>query len=197
MTRSETDICNIAYEALKEPETPDIDNGSLPLHKSARRHFERARSYVLEQRNWQQALTPVSLPALSDPKHNGQPLTEFTRYFQLPNDFVKLVSPPAGVRWGLRAGSSGQLLGANAGAPMTILYVRRLEPSEMNEALATAIGLRMAWQIAPKKSRDRISKNDVWGDYLSAYQAAKLADNGHRSAVIAYGSPWLDAMRGN
>lgn len=194
MARSETDICNIAFDALREPPTPDIDNPGLPVHRGARQQFERARTYVLEQREWQIARTQVEIAALADPRIHGQLQDEFPGYFQLPGDFVKLVALKNCTRWGQRSSGDVLWLGADAAGPLTIVYVRRIAPSEMTEALATAIGLRMAWQIAPAHSKDRTAKNDIKGDYLSAYQTAMLADNAMRSPQEGWRSPWLDAM---
>lgn len=84
---SGVDICNLALDHLKEAPITSIENPTTPTESLCSRWYDHTRKVVLRKHVWNFAIKRVKLAKLSE-----APAFEYSSQFQLPNDFVRLIS---------------------------------------------------------------------------------------------------------
>ncbi len=200
--RSITDICNQAFEAIKEPTVADIENGTHSMHARALKAYYRALRIVTGARPWERFEARRTLAALSSPSIGGTVQDKFTTYCVLPGDCARVnavITPHTGfaTRSVPADEGGGQWLGVNAVAPVKIDYTRLPSPPEMTDEFAGAVAARLAWILSPRQTDSEGKKRSREDDAREAYRVAALADSAEAdNQDIRIPSNWHDRMRG-
>lgn len=84
---SPVDICNLALDHLKEAPISDIENPITPTEVICARWYDQSRKALLRKHPWNFATKRAALPQLAQ-----APAFEYSKQFQLPSDFLRLVA---------------------------------------------------------------------------------------------------------
>ena len=84
---SSVQICNLALDHLKEDSISSIETPTTSVEVLCKRWYDQTRRAVLRKHPWNFAITRVKLAQLAD-----APAFEYAKQFQLPSDFIRLIS---------------------------------------------------------------------------------------------------------
>lgn len=182
---STVDIINIALDLLGEDPITD-PNQKEPSARRADRNYPLIRDAVLRDHPWNCAQARAEL-ASSDP----DPVWGPAAAYDLPVDCLKVRrAGPDGTTWRVE----GRRIVADAGAPLRILYTRRItDPNQFDALLVQAIGARLAVQIAPAITQDRGRLADVKGLSDDSLAAARSVDGQESGGDTLAANQWLNA----
>lgn len=170
MATSWVEICNLAFTALgSQPisDFPPLDvsqNAKLALACYQSLAYEVLAAADFGCAEWRQALAAGTTPS-EDP--------EWTYQFPLPVDclHVRRLSPT-----GTEYERSGNQLYCNEASP-TLIYTRKItDPTLLDAQVATAIGARIAWHLAPKIVQKPEFAEQMRTNYFLLLLEARMAD---------------------
>lgn len=148
MAISTVSICNTALDLLKaDPITALADDSASG--RWCARNYERVRDAVLRAYPWNCAMARASLAALST-----APAWGYANQFQLPEGpeppyCLRILSIDGEVDYGLTYKIEGRKILTDEAAPLSILYIARVEdPALFDALLADAIAARLAFDAA-------------------------------------------------
>lgn len=160
------DIANGTLQRIGEPPIGALEDGNERARALARA-LPVVRDRVLETNLFAFARWQASLPALAE-----KPLQRFERQFRLPLDFISLIAVHA---YG-RTERHETLLLADAPAPLSITYVRRVEAPELWSPLfAELVELAAALRVAPAIKGAAYDTRDLLAEYERRLGQAKGA----------------------
>lgn len=147
------------------------------------REFDRLRDLELTLNTWRFSCARASLPALAE-----APAFGYDRQFQLPDDFLRLISAgdyaPGWERYEFEERIDaqeytieGRQILTDYAAPLKIRYVKRVtDPTEFDSGFIEVLACRIAMELGPSltDSNPRIEK--AMQDYQLALRAAKRAN---------------------
>lgn len=178
---ADVDIANAALTKLGAGRiTALTDDNDRARVMNAR--YADVRDAELRRHRWRFAMTRASLPALS-----STPLFGYAREFQLPVDYLRLVSigeydvgldmsdyrnaPTA-----LYSIEGGKVL-TSLTAPLAIRYAKRVtDVSAMDPAFREAFACRLAMETAERITQDSTKRRLAFGEYKEAIREAVRAN---------------------
>lgn len=184
MTTSRTEIANRALDAIGADTIGSINDLTKPA-QLCNRLFSPLRDSLLRRHPWNFASVRAVLPALAT-----GPAWGFANSFQLPADYIRIVrvnvSDPT-TPYKVENGT----IATNAGAPLGILYVQRIDdPGQFDALFTDALVLALAHDLAKPISNDTTLRAQLGQDLEKALRDARSADS-------AEGTPdplWSDTL---
>lgn len=186
---TDTDICNLALDILKESPISSIDD-ARPVAMWCKRNFSVSRDSLLVRADWNFALKRASLPADVTPPAFGWGVS-----YTLPADCLRLIPL---TQCGNYEGrpiphevEDGKIL-TNANAPLKIRYVARVEayasyPAVFIEALAGYMAMKCAHWVTGKQGYQQIAQ----GLFAEAMRNAWLVDAIEGTSPRAADNEWV------
>ncbi len=174
MATSWVEICNLAFTALGTALISAFPPTDVSINaKRAAGCYQALVDEVLAAADfacaeWRQGLAAGTTPS-EDP--------EWTYQFQLPIDclHIRRVSPT-----GTEYERSGNQLYCNEASP-TLIYTRKVtDPTLLDAHVATAIGARLAWHLAPVIVQKREFTTDMKTTYFQLLLEARIAEKGKK-----------------
>lgn len=187
---TETDICNLALDILKEAPIGSI-NDARPIAEWCKRNFAVSRDSLLSRADWNFAMKRASIPADSD-----KPAFGWARSYTLPADCIRLVPLTA---CGNYEGTpipheveNGKVL-TNATGPLKVRYVGRTEdyaryPACFVEALSAYMAMKAAHWVTGKQGYQQIAQ----ALFSEAMSNAWLVDAIEGTSPRAADNEWVD-----
>jgi hypothetical protein len=140
---SELAIANFALVALGEDVVTSLDDNRNKAARLCKAAYPTVRDAVTRRVPWACARARALLAANAVP-----PAFQWASSYTLPADFLRLVEihDHRTAEWQVE----GDQLLTNAGAPLPIIYIRRLDdPTLIDAQLAEAIGYALAGHVGP------------------------------------------------
>lgn len=195
---SPVDICNLALDHLKEAPITEIENPSTPTETICARWYDHTRKAVLRKHPWNFAIKRQSLPALSE-----KPDFEYSKQFQLPSDFIRLISIGEFGTQKRYQLENGKILTDDINSIFTssgalpIRYVYNFKSvTQMDglfiDILAVEIAMKISFQITGSNTRGR----ELMGLLNELSPEAYAVDGQERPPVRIERSRSLSARRG-
>ncbi len=187
---TETDICNLALDILKEAPITSIED-QRPIAMWCKRNFAVSRDSLLSRADWNFALKRASIAADSD-----KPAFGWSKSFTLPPDCLRLIPLTTCGRYEgtpiPHEVEDGKVL-TNYGGPLKVRYVARVEdynryPPIFIEALAGYIAMKCAHWLTGKQGYQQIAQ----GLFSEAMRNAWLVDAIEGTSPRAADSEWID-----
>lgn len=170
MAASVISICNRALIAIGQDTITSLADASKAARLCAALYPD-VRDEVTRAHPWNSAMRRALLPALSTP-----PAWGFARAFQLPADCLRVWRLPDVQRdepWKVE----GRTIVSNAGAPLAILYMARLDdPADMDSLLAATIAARLAMELAMPIADSGSLREAMAEDYQAKLREARSFD---------------------
>lgn len=167
---SKVDIFNLALSVLGD-DTVLLPDQATEQARSLAAIYDTIRDATLTAHPWNFAMARKSLPAES-----ATPEWGFDQQFALPSDpFCLRVWRANGRRTGWRV--EGRKILANAEAPLQILYIARIEDTELfSFTFIDALAAHLAGTVAYKRTQSRAKESDAWGVYEKKLVLARSID---------------------
>lgn len=152
---SEVDICNMALDFIGQPPIASISPPSTTTEILVARHYDDARQAVLRKYVWNFA------KKRSTCSRTGAAAFDFPDKYQLPNDFVRLLSVQGDreIEQSTDFDIEGRelLIDASGAASIKIRYIRDVTDVTLWDAgfrrlVALTLALDLAYQITKKKA---------------------------------------------
>lgn len=153
---SNTQICNIALDYLKEKSVTDIDSPATVVESLLNRRYDLTRTALLASRNWNFARASAAFLLTDSPS-----VTIYDDAYALPNDYVKLLAlidprhPLSRYDYEI---SQGLLLIDNGGAESIDAWYTKnitdisLMPAYFIDYLAAELAFKVAFKITAKNA---------------------------------------------
>lgn len=166
----------------------------------ANRNYEALRDLELSLRTWRFSVARVSLAALAT-----APAFGYARQFQLPADFLRLISAGdtapgvdlSEIRTALDAADyeiEGGLLVTNLGAPLKVRYVRKVtDTSTFPPYFVEALAARIAVEAGPSLTDSNSRTEKAMADYQLAVRTAVRANAVQQPPQPLADDSWLVA----
>ncbi|SOE49125.1 11 [Orrella dioscoreae] len=158
--------------------------------------FDILRDAELRANIWHFSKARAVLPALAD-----KPLFGFSRQFQLPADFLRLIQiggrrcNPRPEVDGWYSLEEGRILISQDG-PLRIRYVKRVEDVTLFDALfVEAFACRLAMESAETLTNSGTKRQLAQGEYQQAMAQARRMNAIERPVVTTADDTWLEARR--
>jgi len=187
---TETDICNLALDILKEAPITSIED-NRPIAMWCKRNFAVSRDSVLSRADWNFALKRASIPADSTPPEFG-----WAKSYTLPSDCLRLIPlTTCGHYEGVpipHEVEGGRVLTDHAG-PLRVRFVARIEnynryPPIFIEALAGYLAMKCAHWLTGKQGYQQIAQ----GLFEEAIRNAWLVDAIEGTSPRAADDEWVN-----
>lgn len=186
MRASVADIVNTALDYLGQSSITGLDERS-PQAARARRMWDGARDSVLRAHIWKCAQKRVQLPRLA-----ARPVFGFTYRYQLPPDFLRLVSTNPDARFSVE----GDTIMADT-PELAIAYVARVEDAGLfDAALRDCLALKLAAMMAYGVTASAALSESLETRYKERLREARAADAREGEAQVYAPSRWAGAHRG-
>jgi hypothetical protein len=191
--RTHNDLVNIAFDILGKRPTADIDNErGDELNRRAKARYQGAFDFAMAMAEWPE-LRKVKVLATAATTPQG----EFINAVQLPGDCIKVWLVNQSKRGWKRIGSAGAgLLLTNAAVPLTLIYGRRIDASEMSEYLAQLCGARLAVLLKPHAGLSGAERDGADDAFQAAVRDANFMSGSEDGTDTPLESDWLSAMDG-
>lgn len=186
---TDTDICNLALDILKEAPISSIED-PRPVAMWFKRNFAVSRDSVLSRADWNFALKRAEIPADS-----AAPAFGWSKSYTLPADCLRMLPLTA---CGRADGApipheveGGRVL-TEHGGPLKVRYVARIEdynryPSVFIEALAGYMAMKCAHWLTGKQGYQQIAQ----GLFAEAMRTAWLVDAIEGTSPRAADNEWV------
>jgi len=188
---SEVEICRMALDLIGDYALSDLAEGSKQA-RLCKRNYAPMRDAVLRAHPWNCALKRTVLP-----KDAAAPAFGFLHRYTLPADCLRLLPLTADGAFGgapVAHRIEGRKLLCDAGAPLPVVYVRRVADSaDFDAALVQAIAARLAWQIAYNLTGSRTKQAEVGQVYREILREARRVDGMEGTPEPQTESAWLRA----
>lgn len=194
-------VANAAFDKLGVKAITALTDDSKQAI-AVNRAFARLRDLELTLNTWRFSVARASLAALAD-----APAFGFTRQFQLPADFLRLISAgdyapgldTSYLRGGLDAEDytiEGRNILTNLAAPLKVRYVRRVESAaEWDPGFAEVLACRIAMELGPGLTESNTRVEKAMKDYQIALVAARRANALQLPAQVVADDTWLTVRR--
>lgn len=193
---SQVDICNLALLQCGANPITSISDPNKPGRTMATL-WDTVRQAELRKRNWNFALSRASLPALST-----VPISQFDQQFQLPADFLRLVSvgdfyaDPALALYRNSDDSpyaiEGDILLTIFPAPLNIRYVADItNPGIFDPLFVMVLASALALQAVEPITQSSTKKADIAQMYKDAVKEAMKANAIERPPQGIPDSSWI------
>lgn len=135
---SEVAVCNRGLQKIGERQIMSLDDKSQQATE-CKRLYSILRDRIQGEYAWNFCKTRASLPALAD-----APAFGFSKQFNLPTDFLRLLDVRTSSKWSLEG---GKIL-TDSGSPLEIIYVARVTDTtkfspEFTEVFASLIAVEL------------------------------------------------------
>lgn len=188
---TETDICNLALDILKERPIASLDD-ARPTAEWCKRNFAITRDGCLSMANWNFAMKRQKLAAEAE-----APAFDWSYAYTVPTDCIRVVPLTEGGRPEGRPIAhvvEGGAILTNQSGPLPVRYVRRVMSYDAYhplfiEALSARLAFKGAHWITGKTSYQQIAK----GIYDQAINDAWLTDAIEGDQPRAADNDWIDA----
>lgn len=179
-----TAICNRALDLLGADPILSLDDPSKSGRLCAR-NFAAARDAVLRAYPWNGAIRRARLPALVE-----SPAWGFAAQYQLPGDCLRVLrlNDDGETPWRIE----GRRILTDAGAPLDVLYVARIEAIE-DPLLAEAIAARLATDIGYALTGNASGQQAAWQLYTAKLAEARAIDAQEGTPDAFTADQWLEA----
>lgn len=190
---SEVDLANMALTMLgQQPIAALTDNNNRA--KLADKRLADVRDTVLRAHQWNCCIKRASLSA-----HGTAPVWGYSNRYQVPTDFVRLVSTESNTTdYRIEAGNQGEsplLFILTDDTEMKILYVAKITSvAQMDSSLVQAIACRLAADIAVAVTGDAAHEASMMKKYQMVVSQAMFEDSAsHNFLETIRGGEWLEA----
>jgi hypothetical protein len=178
MAVSDVEICNRALDAIGAQVITSLTEGTRPAGLCLR-YFPQVRDDVLRSHPWNCALKRSALAADATP-----PIFGYESRYTLPSDCLRVLRVEGDVDpltdWQVEAGG----IVTNLGAPLYILYVRRVtESGLLDPMLVSVIAARLAMELAIPLTGSQPIRQQMEREYLDRLRAARSADGQEGTAL--------------
>lgn len=181
---SEVAICNRMLQKVGEPQIMSLDDPSRGA-RECKRLYSFLRDDLQRSYLWNFCKKRINLPALA-----GEPVSEYTRQFQLPGDFLRLIDVRTGFKWSLE---QGRIL-TNAEAPLEIIYGARIEDTTKFDTLFTeTLASYGAVELAEIFTQSRAKKETLFSQYQVILAKAVSTDAKEQHPTTIDESDWITA----
>jgi hypothetical protein len=176
-------ICNVALRRINAQTITALTEGSKNAN-ACNDLYANARDVLLRTHVWNFAVSRAALSPLA-----AAPAFGFSRAFQLPADFIRVVGVASGASYRLEGNS---LLSDEEAVDLR--YVRREEdPNVMSADFRDVLSLRLAADLATAIANSRTLRESMMREYEQELLAAKSADALEDHPEEEPASSWLDA----
>lgn len=180
-------ICNTALTMLGEEPILTLSEDNKPA-RFCNANYDNQRKMVLRAGRWNSATARATLAVIAT-----APVWGFTRAFQLPADYLRLVEmESAKERWRIQ----GRTILSDL-STMQITYVYDLtDVSLMEDTLQDAIASKLASILAVPLTGNRDLMRDMQAIYKDAVAEARYMNAQESSVESIEGYRWVDARVG-
>lgn len=186
MRASVVDIVNTALDYLGQSSIISLDERT-PNAARARRMWAGARDSVLRAHIWKCAQKRVNLARLA-----SRPVFGFAYQYQLPSDFLRLVSTKPDARFSVE----GDKIMADT-PELAIAYVARVEDAGLfDAALKDCLALKLASMMAFGVTASTALCESMENRYKERLREARSVDAREGEPQIYAPSSWANAHRG-
>lgn len=189
---SATDICNLSLDHIKTDNISDVASPSNDQGRACMRWFETTKRAILRRHTWNFATKRVTLAPLGT-----DPAFEYSNHYQLPNDYLRLVSINGQPVSQVDCTVEDKKLLINEATSVNLVYVydhsnfHRWDPLAI-DVLSYALALRIGRPLGVSPNDLKLLKemlDDLWME-------AEAVDGQERPPVRVEYSRALRARRG-
>lgn len=154
------------------------------------RNYPLSRDAVLRSYPWNSATARASLAALAE-----APAWGFARQFQLPDDCLRVVDSEGDLTSGVQWRREGDRILTDAGAPLRIRYIRRVEdPGLFDPMLSDVIAAHLAAAVAYSVTGSASAVETATALYERRAREARMMDAREQSQDEALAADtWFNA----
>jgi hypothetical protein len=188
MASSVVEICNRALDAIGVPPITafgeETKAGGL-----CRRYYPQVRDEIIRSHPWNCAMARASLPALL-----ASPAWGFSFAYQLPADCLRVLAVNADDPFCHPWKVEGRTVVTDREAPITILYLRRLDDSGFfDPMLVSVIAARLAMELARPLTSDSAIRKQMEDEFKERLRAARSADGQEGTPDRIYAEEFVQA----
>jgi len=188
MASGVVELVNQALTSLGVEPINDLEENSRPA-RFAKQKYEHVRDVVLRSHVWNSATKRASLPRLE-----GVPVFGYAYQYQLPADFLRLLTINQHPKERHRIEHNRVLLTDVEAAQIT--YVARIDTIvEMDLLLQEVIAARLAVELAMPLKGDIALRSQLMGEYQEKYAEAMYADAKEKPMEQLSGSEWVEGRQ--
>lgn len=191
---SPTRSCNSALAKLGESSRINSINDASPLAKTFLAVYDEAVAEVLASHPWNRALARADLAVSADYVPDG---SQYTQAYEKPSDCVRWLPWRPSHEDYFDGEEEGDYILSNAGAPITIRYIRLLtDLSKWSTGMIACLDAKLAFKTARTITGSTTVMRDKERDFESVLSEAKRQDGtatGERQRSAQFQSNWLDA----
>lgn len=185
MASGVVELVNQALTSLGVEPINDMDENTRPA-RFAKQKFDHVRDTVLRMHTWNSATKRASLPRLE-----GTPVFGYAHQYQLPADFLRLLTINQHVKTRHRIEHNRVLLTDEGAAEIT--YVARVETIvEMDLLLQEVIAAKLAVELAMPLKGDLALRERMLSDFNEKYAAAVHVNEREKPMEQFFGSEWIE-----
>lgn len=183
---SVVEICNRALDKLGETPIASLAD-DIKASRACNRAFAPVRDAVLRDHPWNCAIGRAALAA------DGQaPVWGYARRFPLPVDCLRVLDIAVETRWIVE----GRAILTDAGAPLQIRYIRRVDdPNLFDPLFVEALAARLAVELCEALTQSNTKRQALLEDYGRIVERARAADGQEGLPAPLAESPWVLARR--
>lgn len=187
-------IMNMALDLLEEEPilTAEDDRAAV---RWMNRNFASIRDALLRQHPWNFATTRASLPLMEE-----APAFGWSRQYALPPDYLRILPLTGGYVNGrdIPFRLEGRRLLTNAGAPVSIGYIRRVEnENDMDPMFVRALATTVAASAASFITGKATMKESLAKEAQDLVLRAQMVDAQEGTPATASGDDWLTGRFGD
>jgi hypothetical protein len=193
---TEVDLANMALTMLGQQPINDLTDNNNRANLVDKRLAD-VRDSVLRAHQWNCCIKRASLS-----KDATAPVWGFSGRYQLPTDFIRIVSlENDAVEYRIEAGNQGdtpELYIVTDSEDMNILYVANItDVSQMDSSLKQAVATRLAADIAVAVTGDTAQEAAMMQKYELLLMEARFEDSvAHSSLETIRGGEWISSRLG-
>lgn len=169
---SVVEICNRALQKLGSGQITSLTQNSVEA-RACNLAYDSTRRALLEDHTWNFAIGREALSADS-----SQPDWGRTNAFQLPADFLKLITDyPEDLTnckdWQIE----GRKILTDDSAPLYLRYIKDVvDPNQMTPLFREALSSRLAFELSEQLTQSNTKKDALKADYREVISRAKLSN---------------------
>lgn len=184
---SEVSICNLALQKLGATRISSLTDDSRNA-RACNAAYEHIRDLELSDHDWNFARARASLAADTDAPDFG-----YDYSYTLPADYLQIrPDNSSDLDWQIE----GQALLTNWGAPLEIVYTRRVEdPNYFHPTFIEALACRLAIHMCEEITQSNTKMQNLDSQYTIAIRSAKRANAFAKVSQELPEDDWLAARR--
>lgn len=184
---SEVSICNLALQKLGESRISSLSDDSKAA-RECNASYEHVRDMELSAHDWNFARARTSLAADAT-----APAFGYDYSYTLPADYLQIrPDNSSDLDWQIE----GQSILTNWGAPLEIVYTRRVEdPNVFHPLFIEALACRMAIHLCERMTQSNTKLGNLDGQYSVAIREARKANAFAKISQDLPEDGWIAARR--